>query len=132
MEKDVKSTGRKKKIYTLLIVIVGALSVITGIIGYGIYWAFYDVDRLPTGIFRTEETSPNGKYTVKLFYVEGGSTYANSVRGELIVNETKKSKNIYWDYRQYHTHIKWINNHTVEINGHQIDVPNGKFDWRHQ
>ncbi|WP_233193668.1 DUF5412 family protein, partial [Sporosarcina sp. P3] len=50
-------------------------------IGYGVYWAFYDMSRLPTGEFLTEETSPDGKYTVKAYVANGGATVPYAIRG---------------------------------------------------
>ena len=46
------------------------------LLGYGVYWAFFDMDRLPTGEYLTEETSPDGKYTLKAYVTNGGATTA--------------------------------------------------------
>ena len=43
-----------------------------------------------------------------------------------------KSKNIYWNYRDDTATITWTDNHTVVINGHTLDVPGDKFDFRNQ
>ena len=91
------------------------------------------MNRLPTGEYLTEETSPDGKYTVKAYVTNGGATTSYSVRGELILNDKgDKIKNIYWNYREETATIIWTDNNTVVINGHLLDVPNEKFDFRNQ
>ncbi|MEK4131207.1 DUF5412 domain-containing protein [Solibacillus sp. FSL W8-0372] len=105
---------------------------IIGFIGYGVYWAFFDMNRLPTGKYLTEETSPDGTYTLKA-YISSPSLSADAVRGELVFNERNgKTKNIYWNYRESTAKIEWLDNKTVVINGHTLEVPNGKFDFRKQ
>ncbi|WP_071461078.1 DUF5412 domain-containing protein [Bacillus massilinigeriensis] len=102
-------------------------------IGYGVYWAFYDMERLPTGEYLTEETSPDGKYTLKAYVTNGGATTSYSVRGELVFNEkSHKTKNIYWNYKEESAEISWKHNDTVVINGKILNVPHDKFDFRHQ
>lgn len=117
--------------------ILGAMSlvalVIVGLVGYGIYWAFFDMSRLPTGEYLTEETSPDGKYTLKAYLANGGATTSYTVRGELIFNEkNQKTKNIYWNNQENDAIIRWSNDETVVINGHSLKVPKDRFDFRHQ
>ena len=116
-----------KKIAKILLIMSFFL---VGFIGYGVYWAFYDMDRLPPGEYLTEETSPDGTYTLKA-YVSGTSLSADAVRGELVFNNNGKAKNIYWNYRESTAEINWLDEQTVIINGHTLDVPHGKYDWRH-
>ncbi|WP_243524849.1 DUF5412 family protein [Bacillus pseudomycoides] len=89
---------------------------IAGIIGYGVYWAFFDMNRLP-----------------RVYVTNGGATTSYAVRGELVCNEqNNKTKNIYWNNRENTANITWNDNDTVIINGHKLDVPNDKFDFRNQ
>ena len=112
-------------------IIIGLLFI--ALVGYGVYWAFFDMYRLPRGEYLTEETSPNGTYTLKAYVTNGGATTSYSVRGELIFNErNNKAKNIYWNYREDTANINWTDNDTVVINGHSLDVPNDTFDFRNQ
>ena len=104
-----------------------------GAIAYGVYWAFFDMNRLPKGDYLNEKLSPDGHYTLKAYLTNGGATTSYAVRAELIFNEgNKKAKNIYWNAREDTANIIWIDNDTVEINGHSLDVPNDKYDFRHQ
>lgn len=128
-ESTIKGVKRKKIVKVSLI--VGIL--LMGGIGYGIYWAFFDMNRLPTGEYLTEETSPDGTYTIKAYRNNGGATTSYSIRGELVFNQSNsKTKNIYWNYREDTAEIEWIDNDTVIINGHTLEVPNEKFDFRKQ
>lgn len=116
----------------LKVFIIGSL-LIVGLVGYGVYWAFFDMNRLPTGEYLTEETSPNGKYTLKAYVTNGGATTSYSVRGELVFNDkNNKTKNIYWNYREVSANISWTDNNTVIINGHTLDVTKEKLDFRRQ
>jgi hypothetical protein len=112
-------------------IIIGLLFI--ALVGYGVYWAFFDLNRLPTGEYLTEETSPDGTYTLKAYVTNGGATTSYSVRGELVFNKrNNKAKNIYWNYREDTANITWTDNDTVVINGHSLNVPNDKFDFRNQ
>ena len=124
---------KKKKLNTLLKVFITIGLLFVGIIGYGVYWAFFDMNRLPSGEYLTEEMSPDRKYTLKAYVTNGGATTAYSVRGELVFNDKdKKTKNIYWNNRENTATISWIDNNTVEINGHTLDVKRDKYDFRNQ
>ncbi|PEY42434.1 hypothetical protein CN354_03045 [Bacillus cereus] len=106
---------------------------IAGIIGYGVYWAFFDMNRLPTVYLLSEETSPDSKYTLRAYVTNGGATTSYAVRGELVFNEqNNKTKNIYWNNRENTANITWNDNDTVIINGYKLNVPNDKFDFRNQ
>lgn len=117
----------KKVVMILLTVILSIL----GIAACGIYWVFYDMERLPEGDFLTESTSPDGCYTLKAYVSDGGATTSYAVRGELNFNEGKrKPKNIYWQYKMETASIKWVDNDTVIINDVELDVPNDTYDYR--
>jgi len=123
----------KKDIKLALKIVLTVILLISGLIGYCVYWLFYDLERLPTGSYLTEETSPNGEYTLKAYLSNGGATTSFSVRGELVFNKRNgKTKNIYWNYREDTADIEWIDNDTVVINGHTLNVPKEKFDYRRQ
>ncbi|MEK4229637.1 DUF5412 domain-containing protein [Solibacillus sp. FSL H8-0538] len=103
------------------------------LIAFAIYQLFFDMDSLPTGEYLTEETSLDGTYTLKAYVINGGATVSYAMRGELVFNKMgKKTKNIYWNYREKTAAITWLDNDTVEINGHTLDVPRDRFDFRYQ
>lgn len=86
----VKGAKRKKIVKIVLIISF----IFVGFVGYGIYWAFFDMKSLPTGEYVTEETSPDGAYTLKA-YVTSTSLSADAVRGELVFNERKGKTKIF-------------------------------------
>ncbi|SFC59814.1 hypothetical protein SAMN04488168_106158 [Bacillus sp. 491mf] len=129
---DYQLNKKEKWEKALQIFLFGSL-LFVGLIGYGVYWAFFDMNRLPTGDYLTEKTSPDGNYTLKTYLTNGGATTSFAIRGELVFNNRKnKAKNIYWNYREETADIEWIDNDTVIINGKTLHVPNEKFDFRNQ
>lgn len=105
--------------------------VFAGIMGYGIYYLFFDMNRLPTGEFVTEEVSPDGTYTVNLYHVPGGATTPDMTRGELVFNnQDKKPKTIYWDKEQETTTIEWSKVDIIMINDRTLEVPKERYDFR--
>jgi hypothetical protein len=119
-----------KEVMTIFL-IVGVI--VAAIITFAGYWLFYDMDRLPKGEFLTEETSPDGAYTLKAYVTNGGATVSYAVRGELVFNEKDgKSETIYWNYREETADITWTNDDTVIINGETLNVPGETYDFRHQ
>lgn len=133
MERNNVKDGKRSTYKNVLKVflVVGLLFI--ALIGYGVYWAFFDMKRLPTGEYLTEETSSDGKYTLKAYVTNGGATVSYAVRGELVFNQrNNKTQNIYWNYREETANITWTDNDTVVINGHSLDVPKDKFDFRNQ
>jgi hypothetical protein len=120
----------KKVVFTILGIF--CLCVVAFVI-YAVYWAFYDMNRLQKGEFLTEESSPDGKYTLRAYVTNGGATTAYAVRGELVYNEKEgKMRNIYWNYLEETAVITWTDEDTVVINEVSLDVPDEEFDFRHQ
>jgi Family of unknown function (DUF5412) len=125
-----KSDDRRilKEVLTIFL-IVGLIT--AGITGYVFYKLFFDMDRLPRGDFLTEETSPDGSYTVRAYVVNGGATVPYVVRGELAFNEEEdKVINIYWNHHEENADISWKDDDTVVINGHSLNVPGDRYDFR--
>lgn len=113
----------KKTILVLSIVSIGICLLI--------YWLFFDINRIPKGELIDQFDSPSGEYSIRVYLINGGATTSFAIRGELIYNqENKKSKNIYWNYKEETAIVKWLDDHTVDINGHELDVRVQTFDWR--
>ncbi len=129
MTDRIAKKSRKRKKIIKISALIGVLLI--GMIGYGMYWAFYDMNRLPVGEYVTEKTSPDGTYTIKAYRTNAGATTSYSIRGELTFNNsTQKTKNIYWNNREDTAKINWLSNDKVVINGHTLEVPNEKYDFR--
>lgn len=120
------------KIKIILLVVGVPLTLIVVLLGIFVYTFFISMESLPKGEFLTEESSPDGKYTLKAYVTNGGATTSYAIRGELIFNEKKgKTKNIYWNYREEVAEISWIDNDTLLINNRTLNVPKEKYDFRY-
>lgn len=99
--------------------------------GYGIYWAFYDIQRIKGQEIIKEVPSPDGTYTVTAYLNNGGATTGYAVLGSVKTNGKNKEKNIYWQYRCEEANITWIDEYTVQINGVVLNVKTDTYDYRH-
>ena len=75
-----------------------------------------------------ETVSSYGKYKVEAYLINGGATVDWSVKCYLREGDIKKE--IYRDYHINEANMIWIDNDTISINNHNIDLPNGKYDFR--
>ena len=75
-----------------------------------------------------ETVSSDGKYKIEAYLINGGATVDWSVKCYLREGEIKKE--IYRDYHINEANMIWIDNNTISINNHNIDLPNGKYDFR--
>lgn len=122
----------KRKLKIILLEVRTPIILIVTLLGILIYTFFVSMDRLPKGDFLAEESSPDGKYTLKAYISDGGATTSYAIRGELIFNEKNgKTKNLYWNYREDIAKFSWVDNDTVIINNHTLNVPKEKYDFRH-
>ena len=113
----------KKIIITIIIVAMLLFS--------GVYWLAFDMGRLSEGDLIAEETSPQGTYTLKAYVVNPHATVSYAVRGELHFNRAKaKPQTIYWNYREEVADIHWLEENRVVINGIELSIPYGIFDFR--
>ncbi|XZM23341.1 DUF5412 family protein [Clostridium perfringens] len=75
-----------------------------------------------------ETVSSDGKYKIEAYLINGGATVDWSVKCYLREGESKKE--IYRDYHINEANMIWIDNDTISINNHNIDLPNCKYDFR--
>ena len=75
-----------------------------------------------------ETVSSDGKYKVEAYLINGGATVDWSVKCYLREGDIKKE--IYRDYHINEANMIWIDNDTISINNHNIDLPNGKYNFR--
>ena len=120
-----------RKVKVILLVTSIPITVILVLLGIFLYTFFVSMESLPKGEFLVEESSPDGKFTLKAYVTNGGATTSYAVRGELVFNEKNgKTKNIYWNYREEDAEISWVDNDTVIINNRTLNVPKEKYDFR--
>lgn len=65
--------------------------------------------------------SPNGDYTINFYTENGGAASSINVVG-IIDGPLWFKKNIYDDMNMHKADVKWINNHTISINEHVLDL----------
>ncbi|MBX9969651.1 DUF5412 family protein [Priestia aryabhattai] len=111
---------------------LGLILIVVLIVAYLIYYFSFSMNHLPEGELIKKENSPNNTYTIELYRANGGATTSYTLRGEVINNKNKESKNIYWAYDEEKDTVSWKNNHTVTINGHTLDVEKDKYDFRRE
>lgn len=115
---------------TLTIAVLILLFVIA-ILGYGIYWAFYDIQRIEGQEIIGEVSSPEGTYTVTAYLNNGGATTGYAILCSVKTNGQNKEKNIYWQYHCEEADIVWVDEYTVQINGVELNVEKDTYDYRH-
>lgn len=126
---QVKRKVLRKILLSGLVVMV----IIFGSVGYFVYRFFFSMSDLPKGVLILESLSPNSIYSIKAYRTNGGATTSFSIRAELYdIQRKNKPKNIYWNYREDKANITWINNYTVNINGHILKLPNERYDFRRE
>lgn len=113
----------------ILLIAVCILLVVV-LIGYGIYWAFFDIQRIKGERILAVSESPDGAYTVTAYLNDGGATTDYAVLCSVKKCSNGKERNIYWNYHCYKAEIEWLDATTVCINGVVLDVTKDSYDWR--
>lgn len=130
MEKNIgMNQSMLKGIRTFLII----LTIILCCLGGFVYRFGYDMDHLGKGDLIQSVISPTEDYTLNIYLVNGGATVSYAIRGELQYNKSRRKaapKNIYWHYKEDKADVEWLDNRTVMINGHTIDVLKERYDYR--
>ena len=119
-----------KKWLVPVIIVASILLIILALISYGIYWAFFDMQRLDGQEVITVSDSPDSSYTVTAYLNNGGATTDYAVLCAVKNNKTGKERNIYWNYHCSTADIQWLDDKTVSINGIELDVTKDKYDYR--
>ncbi|MDL2310978.1 DUF5412 domain-containing protein, partial [Peptostreptococcaceae bacterium OttesenSCG-928-C18] len=88
------------------------------------------MQRVKPGELANTVVSPDGKYTIELYYNTNNISYSDSILGVLKNNETGETKNIYWRQQEYEAEASWIDNKAVLINDITLDIEHDVYDWR--
>ncbi|RLQ93699.1 hypothetical protein D9X91_16885 [Falsibacillus albus] len=75
-------------------------------------------------LFKTT-VSPDDNYKIEFYLTNGGATTSFGVIGKLDGPFWFK-KTIYHAYPMDHVKVKWVDNHTVWINNHILDLKKGE------
>lgn len=88
-----------------------------------------ELDELPKGELLSEHPSPNHDYTAKAYLIdEGGATVRAAIRVEIAIESDLKT--IYWNYDESTVNIKWLDNETIEINDHKLNIFKDTYHWK--
>ena len=119
----------KKHIKTIIPIVIIFLIIIAFFI-YGIYWAFFDIQRIEGQEVIEEVISPNDTYTITTYLNNGGATTDYAVLCSVTEKQTGKERNIYWQYHCSEAKIEWKDEKTIIINGVELDVLKDSYDYR--
>lgn len=81
---------------------------ILALLAYGVYWAFYDLERIPKGDLLIESPSPDGRYTVRVYLSDAGATTSYSTVAELVDHQSQRTKNMYFQYKESEAVVEWL------------------------
>lgn len=119
-----------KKHIKIIIPIGIVFLIIIAFLIYGVYWAFFDIQRIEGQEMIEEVISPNDNYTITAYLNNGGATTDYAVLCSVIDNQTGKERNIYWQYHCSEAEIEWQDEQTVIINGVELNVLKDSYDYR--
>ena len=119
-----------KKWLVPVIITVSILFIVFALISYGIYWAFFDIQRLDGQEIITTSDSPDSTYTITAYLNNGGATTDYAVLCAVKNNKTGKERNIYWNYHCTTANIQWLDDKTVSINEIELDITKDLYDYR--
>ena len=115
-----------KKIYKIILII--ACVCLT--LAYGVYWAFFDLQRIVGQEVLQEITSPSGDDTIVVYLNNDGATTSYAILCTVKDNQTGRERNIYWQDHRDEANVQWVDDDTVIINGVELDVWEESYDFR--
>ena len=66
--------------------------------------------------------SPNERYTMNIYFLDGGPISADSEIVEILDHKKNKKWNLYYENKGNLKEYKWINNDSININGETINI----------
>lgn len=94
----------------------------------------YSIEDLPEGKFMFSAMSPDSKNTLRIYKVEIQNV-GSAIRGEVVSfeeNGDMTSKNIYWETGVDTAMAGWLDEDTVTINDHEVNLTGDPYDSRSQ
>ena len=121
----------KKWILPILIaIVIGAL--VFSVIGYGFYWAFFDIQRYEGHEDLFSLSSPTKAYTLTAYRNNGGGNSGYAILFSITNNANGETRNIYWDGDATDADVQWLDGTTVVINGRELNVNEDVYDYRRE
>ncbi|MER1959196.1 MAG: DUF5412 family protein [Solibacillus sp.] len=69
--------------------------------------------------------SPDNKTTIDFYTLNGGAATSISVTG-IVNGPLWIKKRIYYEVPMHEVDVEWLNNHTIKINNHTLDLDKGE------
>ena len=126
----------KNKKPTIIISILAVIVVVVNLLFFAKDMFLYNtkgsesMEDLPKGKFMYSSIcSYNENLVVKTYVIKIGGL-GKAVRAEIIDNNTKATRTIYWESGTTNINVSWNSEKTVVINGKKINVNTGFYDAR--
>ena len=74
----------------------------------------------------TTSISPDQRYKIHFYYFDAGAMGTFGVRGELD-GPLGFKKQMYYERHATEAQVKWLNDHTISINGNELNLKNGEY-----
>ena len=97
---------------------------------FGIYYLFFDINRIKGQELIDSQYSPNGDYELLIYRNNGGATTGYAILCEAIYIPTGQKRKIYWEYNVDSATISWVTDYVVNINGIQLNIRYDVYDFR--
>lgn len=130
--KDLSEGLKNKRTKIIWGIIILAFIILLGVCAFRVITTVNDIKATfqPGKELINETVSSDGKYKVQAYRINGGATVDWAVECYLKENNSKNEKLIYKDYHIEDADMIWVDNDTISINGHDIDLPSGRYDFR--
>ena len=69
--------------------------------------------------------SPDNKITIDFYTLNGGAATSISVEG-IVNGPLWFKKRVYYEEPMHEVNVEWLNNHTIKINNHTLDLHKGE------
>lgn len=119
---------KAKKILFSIVAVLCGLVFAASIVLFAYDNFFFDIKQLPEGEHIVSVTTTGDHFTINMYKVQ--NNMGTAIRGELLDNKTKTTKNVYWETNTDKAEVFWLNETMVSINGNVVDVTVDTFDSR--
>lgn len=119
---------KAKKILFSIVAVLCGLVFAASIVLFAYDNFFFNIKQLPEGEHIVSVTTTGDHFTINMYKVQ--NNMGTAIRGELLDNKTKTTKNVYWETATDKTEVFWLNETMVSINGNVVDVTVDTFDSR--
>lgn len=119
---------KAKKILFSIVAVLCGLVFAASIVLFAYDNFFFNIKQLPEGEHIVSVTTTGDHFTINMYKVQ--NNMGTAIRGELLDNKTKTTKNVYWETNTDKAEVFWLNETMVSINGNVVDVTVDTFDSR--